>query len=172
MKTTHRITLTDDYIAEAQRLAIAQNNVLKWLYQSWWIQWVARIILVGFITYSLLNHMPSSAAMFGFFLVFSLFGEWFGRRGLAKARRNVRAKGTTTTISMSEAGIDMDGALGNSHLKWAAMLTPVILDNGVLIKTSRTAIIWLPDQTLVEGSPSDVRCLLSENVDKTPDKRT
>jgi hypothetical protein len=82
--------------------------------------------MVGFIIYFLLCHLESSAALFGAFLAISLWGEWFGRRNLAKARKNVRAKGSTSVVSMNEQGVDTDGAFGNSHLKWPAMLRPAI----------------------------------------------
>jgi hypothetical protein len=166
VKTTHQIVLTEEYIAEAQRLSIAQHKTLKWMYQTWWVQWVARVVMGGFIIYSLLNHMDSVAALFGVFLAISFWGEWLGRRNLAKARKNVRAKGSTSVVSMNEQGVDIDGALGNSHLKWPAMLKPVIYPQGVLIKFSRLSGLWLPDQALVEGSPADVRQLLAENVEK------
>jgi hypothetical protein len=133
MKTTHTIILTEDYIAEAQRLSIAQNKTLKWMYQSWWLQWLARAFMVGFIIYALMNHMESSAALFGVFLAISFYGEWFGKRSLARARSKVRAKGTTTVVCMNEQGVDLDGALGNSHLKWLAMLQPAIYPHGVLL---------------------------------------
>ena len=133
----------------------------------WWVQWVARIIIVGFIIYSLMNHIVSTAALFGVFLAISFLGEWFGRRNLAKARDNVRAKGSTTVVSMSEQGVDIDGALGNSHLKWPAMLQPTIYPQGVLMRLSRLSAMWLPDETLIEGSPADVRQLLARNIDKS-----
>ncbi len=167
MKTTHRIILTEDYIAEAQRLSIAQNRTLKFMYQTRWVQWVARAGMVGFIIYSLMNHLESTAALFGLFLAISFWAEWFGRRALAKARKNVRAKGSTTVVSMNEQGVDIDGALGNSHLKWPAMLQPAIYSQGVLIKVSRLVAFWLPDHALTEGSPADVRQLLAENVEKS-----
>jgi hypothetical protein len=167
VKTTHQIILTEEYIAEAQRFSIAQNMALKWMYQMWWVQWVARIIIVGFIIYSLMNHIVSTAALFGVFLAISFLGEWFGRRNLAKARDNVRAKGSTTVVSMSEQGVDIDGALGNSHLKWPAMLQPTIYPQGVLMRLSRLSAMWLPDETLIEGSPADVRQLLARNIDKS-----
>jgi len=88
---------------------------------------------------------------------------------LAKARKKVRAKGTITTVSMNEQGVDMEGVNGNSHLKWSAMLQPTIYADGVLIKFSRSAMVWLPDQALIEGSPADVRSLLAENVKDSSD---
>lgn len=165
MKTTHEILLTDEYIAEAQRLAIAQNIVLKLMHQTWWFFWVPRFIVIGaaIVFWSL-----GDSNFFLFFLALlfclSFLGPFLSRRNLAKARKQVRAKGTTTTVSMDSAGIDMQGALGNSHLKWAAMLNPAIYPNGVLIKFSRLSMVWLPDQNLSEGSPADVRQLLAENV--------
>jgi hypothetical protein len=167
VKTTHHLVLSEEYIAEAQRLSIAQHKTLKFMYQMRWVQWLARAVMVGFIIFSLLNHMYSVATMFVAFLAISFWGEWFGRRNLAKSRRNVRAKGSTSVVSMNEQGVDIDGALGNSHLKWPAMLQPVIYPQGVLIKFSRLSGVWLPDQALIEGSPADVRQLLAENVEKS-----
>jgi hypothetical protein len=111
-----------------------------------------------------LINMGSTAALLGVFLVVSFTGEWFGRWNLAKARKKVRTKGTTSMVTMNDQGIDMEGANGNSHLKWSAMLQPAIYPDGVLIKFSRFAVVWLPDQALIDGSPADVRRLLSENV--------
>jgi hypothetical protein len=34
MKTMHQILSTDEYVAEAQRLAIAQNKALKFFYRG------------------------------------------------------------------------------------------------------------------------------------------
>jgi hypothetical protein len=165
MKTTHQIVSTDDYIAEAQRLAIAQNKTLKFFYQTWWAWWLPRVGIVGFIIYFLVNHFDwSLTAEFGGFLVLSFLGEWLGRRGLAKARNRTRFKGSSTTVSMDENGVDIVGPVSNSHSKWAGLLKAVVHPNGVLIQVSRIAWIWLPDQALVEGSPEDVRKLLAENV--------
>jgi hypothetical protein len=164
MRTTHTIILSDEYIAEAQRLSISQNKTLKWMYQSWWLQWLARAFMVAFIIYALMNHMESLAVLFGVFLAISFLGEWLGKRGLAKARNNVRAKGTTTVVSINEQGVDLNGALGNSHLKWLAMLQPAVYPQGVLLRYSRFSALWLPDKALTEGSAADVRRLLAENI--------
>jgi hypothetical protein len=111
-----------------------------------------------------LINLGSTVALLGVILVLSFTGEWLGRRNLAKARNRVRGKGTTTTVSMDDKEIAIENANGNSHLKWSAMLQPVIYADGVLIKFSRLAMVWLPDQALIEGSPADVRKLLAENV--------
>jgi hypothetical protein len=44
------------------------------------------------------------------------------------------------------------------------MLQPAIYPDGVVIKFSRFAMVGRPDQALIDGSPADVRQLLSENV--------
>jgi hypothetical protein len=36
--------------------------------------------------------------------------------------------------------------------------------NGVMVRFSRIATIWLPDQALVEGTATDVRRLLAEHI--------
>jgi hypothetical protein len=166
MKTTHRIVLTDEHIAETQRLSIAQNKTLKLMYQSWWARWLPRVALVGFIVYfAVIDFDWSSIGMFGGFLVLSFLGEWWGRRGLAKARNRVRFKGSTTTVSMDENGVDVVGEAGNTHDKWSGLLPPIVYPNGVMVRFSRLAGIWLPDSELVEGSADDVRRLLSRGSD-------
>jgi hypothetical protein len=169
MKTTHQILLTDEYIAQAQRLAISQNTVSRLMHQTWWFFWLQRLIFLGAAIFSW-SFGDSNFFLFFLALMFclSFLSPFLSRRNLAKARRQFRAKGTTTTVSMDAAGIDMQGALGNSHLKWAAILKPAIYPNGVLIKLSRISMVWLPDQNLSEGSPADVRQLLAENVSVAP----
>jgi hypothetical protein len=169
MKTTHKIVLTDEFIAEAQRIAIAQNTVLRLMYQTWWIRWIPRFIFAGAaIAFWILNS-PLFALFLALMFGLSFLGQYLVRRNLAKARREFRAKGTTTTVSMDENGIDTLGAFGNSHLKWVAVLKPTIYSNGVLIKLSRLSMLWLPDQSLIEGTPAEVRQLLADSVkDATP----
>jgi hypothetical protein len=164
MKTTHRFVMTDDYIANAQRMAISQNKTLKFLYQTWWAWWLPRVVIVPSMIVLYLMNLGSTVALFGVILVLSFTGEWLGRRNLAKARNRVRGKGTTTTLSMDDQEIAIENANGNSHLNWSAMLQPAIYADGVLIKFSRLAMVWLPDQALIEGSAADVRKLLAENV--------
>jgi hypothetical protein len=172
VKTTHQIVLTDEYIAEAQHLSIAQNKTLKFMYQTWWAWWLPRIAMVGFIIYFLVNSFDwSLIAMFGAFLGLSFLGEWVGQRSLAKERKKTRFKGSTTTVSMDENGVDVVGESGNSHAKWSSILPPVAQPNGVMVKFSRFIVIWLPDRALVEGSPDDVRKLLAENVKGSETKR-
>jgi hypothetical protein len=169
MKTTHRIVLTDEYIAEAQRLTIAQNKTLKFMYQTWWARWLPRVVIVAAIIYFVVASFDWGAiALFGGFLALSFLGEWWGRCGLAKARNRVRFKGSTTTISMDENGVDVVGEAGNTHGKWSGLLPPVVYPNGVMVRFSRLAAIWLPDSALVEGSAEDVRRLLAENVKEPP----
>jgi hypothetical protein len=172
VKTTHQIVLTDEYIAEAQRLSIAQNKTLKFLYQTWWSWWLPRVGMLGLIAYLITNGFDwSITAWIVGFLILSFVGEWVGRRSLAKARKKIRFKGSTTTVSMDENGVDAVGEAGNSHAKWSGILRPVVHPNGVMVKFSRFAVIWLPDRALVEGSPDDVRKLLAENVKESETKR-
>jgi len=164
VQTTHQILLSGEYIAESQRMAIAQNRALRFLYQTWWAWWVPRFGMAAFIVFLLVERLQSPAVLMGVFLVLSFVGEVFGRRGLAKARARVRMKGTTTTVSINEEGIDVAGAHGNSHTKWSAMLAPAVYPNGVVLKFNRMATLWLPDSALTGGTPDDVRQLLKENI--------
>lgn len=165
MQTTHQILISDDYIAESQRLSIAQNRTLRLLYQTWWMRWVPRLGLLAMIIFCLFWSLTSAAWVLSAFVVLSFAGEFYGRRSLAKARGRVRAKGTTTTVTITTEGVDIVGAHGNSHLKWTALLPPAIYPNGVLLKLSRISTLWLPDSALVQGSVGDVRHLLATNIE-------
>ncbi len=164
MKTVHRIVLTDEYIEEAQRLTIAQNRTLRFMYQTWWVWWLPRVATAGFIVFLLIAGLALDAMVLGAFLLLTFFGEFYLRRTLAKARNRTRAKGSTTTVTIDENGIDVVGALGSSHLKWAALLSPALTPDGVLLRASRLGGTWLPDKALVEGSATDVRRLLAANL--------
>src|SRR5271168_1932557 len=155
MKTTHQIVLNDEYIAESQHLAIAQNTTLRLMHQTWWLLWLARLILLaaGLVDYFVSGDWVFPALFCGGIVAMSFIGQYMFRRNLANARKNLRAKDTTTTVSMDVSGIDMLGAFGNSHTQWIAILKPVIYPVGVLIKFSRFSMLWLPDQSLTQGTP-------------------
>jgi hypothetical protein len=120
MKTTHEILLNDDYIAESQRLGIAQITALRLMHQTWWVLRIPRVVIAATIFYFLLNDSVWTAVFCGAVLAGSFLGQYLFQRSLAKGRRNFRAKGTTCTVSMDENGIHLLRAFGNSHLKWVA----------------------------------------------------
>jgi hypothetical protein len=120
--------------------------------------------MIGFIVYFVVERFEwYLIAEFGGFLALSFFGEWWGHRKLATARKRSRSD-EPLTVSMDENGFDIVGTMGNSHSNWLKIPMPVIRDNGVLLKLSRLSGIRLPDHALIEGSAEDVRKLLAENV--------
>src|SRR6185312_1870193 len=161
-KTVHQLLLTDEYAAEAQRIVIAENRTLRLVQQTWWVRWGFRIMVVGGAGFCLYVGLRSEAALFAGLLLLSLAAEYMGRRSNARIRRLGRAKGTTTTVSMDEDGIDIVGALSSSHLKWEGLrYQPAIRSDGVLLKIAKARGVWLSDRTLTEGTPSNVRQLIS-----------
>jgi hypothetical protein len=100
MRITHQIVLNDEYIAESQRLGIAQITALRLMYQTWWFLWIPRVVIAGTIIYFLLNDSAWTAVFCGVVLTGSFFGQYVFQRNLAKARRKFRAKGTTSTVSL------------------------------------------------------------------------
>lgn len=170
MKTVHRNILDDEYIADAQRLTIAQNWMLRFMYQTWWTWWLPRIAFLGGMAFLVHIGAMRDAVIVGLFLLLTIFGEVHSRWTLARRRRRFRSKGTTTTVTMDDDGIRSVGALGESNLKWKAVLKAAILPHGVLFQLTRMSWVWLPDRTLVEGTPGDVRQLLDLHV-KTDDHR-
>lgn len=164
MKTVHRIVLSDDYIAQAQRLTIAQDKRLRLMYQTWWVWWLPRVVLLATIGFLLAEKLTLDATLPAVFLLLSFFGEFSARRTLAAARERSSVRGSTTTVAMTENGIDTIAYHGNTHLNWESVLPPRIRPDGVIVQLSRLSSMWLPDIALVEGSPAQVRQLLAENV--------
>ena len=164
MKTTHRIVHTDEYVAEAMRVSIAQSRRLKFLYQTWWSWWLPRVAIVGLVIYLVVNNFDWSipAWLIGFLIIHAV-GEWLSRRRLAKIRKRLRSD-DAITVSLDENGVDVVSKNSHSHSTWPAWSVPVVYPNGVLMKMSRLSGIWLPDNALIEGLPADVRTLLAENV--------
>ena len=120
--------------------------------------------IVGLIIYLVVNNFDwSIPAWLIALLVIHALGEWLGRRRLAKLRKKLRSD-EPITVAMDENGVDVVDKNGNSHSKWTGIPMPVIYPHGVLLKFSRLSGIWLPDQALIEGSATDVRKLLTENV--------
>ena len=136
------------------------------MHQTWWLLWLARLILLaaGSVDYFVSSDWVFPALFCGGIVAMSFIGQYMFRRNLAKSRRQFRAKNTTTTVSIDANGIALAGANGSSQLKWSAVLKPVIYPNGVLIKFSRFSMLWLPDQSLTQGTPAEVRQLLTDNV--------
>lgn len=162
MKTVHQLLLTDAYVAEAQRIIIAENRILRLVHQTWWVRWSFRIMMVGGAGFCLYIGVRSVGALCAALLVLGFVTEYTDRRSNARARRLGPAKGTTTTVSMDESGIGIVGALLTSHLKWEALrYRPAVRPDGVLLKLAKTSGVWLPDRALTEGTPSDVRQLLA-----------
>ena len=169
--TTHQIVMTDEYIAEALRMAIAQNTGLRLMHQTWWFLWIPRFCFLGAgIAFWLSSDSYSIPVFCALMFGLSFLSQFLLRRNLINTRRQFRAKGTTTTVSLDANGIDALGAFGNSHLKWVAVVNVAIYSNGVLLKFSRLSMLWLPDQYLLEGTPAEVRQLLADNV-KVPIRR-
>ena len=166
MQITHQVVLTEEYLEEVQRIAIAQNAMLRFLYQSPWAWWPARVGLVAFMIFLMVNHVLSFelAVLFGSVLVATFIGEFLGRRNLARARQRNPLKGSQISFSMNEQGLDTVGPNSNAHVEWPGFSRVIIYANGVLLKMQSRALIWLPDQSLTAGTPADVRQLLANHI--------
>lgn len=169
-KTVHRIVWNDAYIAAAQRLIIAQNWSMRLMYQTWWVWWIPRVLLVAVFGWLFVAGVNVGLTVYGYligFLFLHAFGEYWARRSLARARARYRNRGSRTTVTMRDEGIDMVGALSSSQLKWNAPRSISVKPDGVLLMMSNLTGVWLPDAALAEGTPNDVRQLIAENRGRT-----
>jgi YcxB-like protein len=165
-KTVHRIAWDDAYLAAAQRAMIAQNWFFRHIYLTWWTWWLPRVGIVGIVGWLAETGVKFDWSFYAFiagFLLLTFFGEYWGRRSLARARARNRSRGSTTMVTMSDEGIEIVGALGSSRLKWKAPRSISVKPDGVLLMHSNLSGLWLPDSALAEGTRDDVRQLVSVN---------
>ena len=128
MKTTHQFVMTDEYIAKAQHVTIAQNKALKFLYQTPWARWLPRAVIVAMMIFLyLINLCIHCSGAVGRHLAILV------RRGVVrsmefgqKRARESALEAVPSPLRWMIKGIDIEGANGNSQLKWSAMLQPAI----------------------------------------------
>jgi hypothetical protein len=65
---------------------------------------------------------------------------------------------------MDETGVDSVTPVSNAHLQWAGVPSAIIYAEGVLLRMQTRTYLWLPDVSLIQGSPGDVRGLLANQV--------
>ncbi len=164
MKTVHEIKLTDEYIAEAQRIAIRHNRSLRLLYGSGWLWWMPRGVLLVGIAFLLFERLTSVIWIPAAFLLASIFGELSVRTSLARARERTKGRGSTTIVSLDDDAVQVIGMFSDSQIQWEGLSPPVILPDGVLMRFSRASGLWLPDRALIEGSAAEVRQLMTTHI--------
>jgi hypothetical protein len=162
MKTLHRIEFAEGHLQEAQRLAISQNPMLKFMFLNAWGIWAPVLALViALLAFYLLHELSLMVGLlFGLAIIFAFIGRFLCDRGLANARRQNPMNGAVVTYSMSEAGLDIVTPVNRSHLEWSAFSGAIDYPQGVLLKIGTRAYMWLPDRALVEGAPADFRQLV------------
>ncbi|HEX4240006.1 MAG TPA: hypothetical protein VHZ53_01245 [Steroidobacteraceae bacterium] len=166
MKVAYSVPVTDEYLKDVQRLVLAQNTGLRLIYQTWWFMWPPRIVSAGFIVWMCLSDAPSFSivALFGAVLIFTFIQPMLSRRALAKARNRNPIKGSTVTFSIDEQGVNTIGPNSNSLMQWSGLPSAIFYPQGVLLKVHARGVMWLPDESLVEGIPADARALVRQNV--------
>ena len=166
MKVVYGVVLTDEYLKDVQRLTFEQNTMLRLTYQTWWIMWPPRVIVAGFLAWMFVYDVVSwpVVAFFGSVLILTFVQPILSRRALAKARNRSPIKGSTVTFSVDEQGVTTVGPNSNSHMQWSGLPSAIFYPQGVLLKLQSRFYMWLPDKSLVEGSPADARALVRQSV--------
>jgi hypothetical protein len=162
--TLHKIVWDDTYIATSQRMLIETRSWSTRVLYRWWGWWIPRIVIVGILGWLIATGVKLDSMSYAYFvgaLILNFFGELWIHRSLVRARGRHRNRGSTTTVTMSEDGIDTIHALGDSHLKWKAPRSIRVKQDGILLMVSSLAGLWLPDAALTEGTPAEVRQLVA-----------
>jgi YcxB-like protein len=166
MKTTHPVVVDDDYLKEAQRLSISQITGLRLIYQTPWIWWGGRAIFVAAIIFMIDIDDAPGAILFALFLLLSFVAPRRQEKSLSKARERSPVKGALVEFSLDEQGFDSVAPNRDAHVKWPGVLRAILYPHGVLLELSPRNYSWLPDKSLTEGSPADVRQLLTDRLEE------
>lgn len=162
--TVHRIVWDDAYIAASQRMLIETRNWSTRILYKWWGWWIPRVLIAAYIVWLIASGAKVDSMSYAYFvgaLLLNVFGELWIYRSLVRARSRHRNRGSTTTVTLSEGGIDTVHPLGKSHLNWKATHSTKVEADGVLLMLSSHAGLWLPDAALAEGTPDQVRQLVA-----------
>jgi hypothetical protein len=166
METTHRVEVTEEYLKEAQRLVLSQNKTLRLMYLNRGLWWSALLVVLGAVIFLATMHALDSflGLFFGAAITMAASSQLLIPRSLAKARNRNPMKGSIVTVSMDETGVDSVTPVSNAHLQWAGVPSAIIYAEGVLLRMQTRTYLWLPDVSLIQGSPGDVRGLLANQV--------
>jgi hypothetical protein len=166
MKTTHRVVVDDDYLKETQRLSISQNTGLRLIYQTPWVWWGSRAIFVATVIFMIAVDDAPGAIVSALFLLFSFVAPRRQEKSLSKARERSPVKGALVEFSLDEEGFNSVAPNRNAHVKWPGVLRAILYPHGVLLELSPRNYSWLPDKSLIEGSPGEVRQLLTDRLEE------
>ena len=169
LKTTHRITVTAEYLRDAHERAIQQKLIWRMFFSSGLFRWLPCVLGAAFTVYLILAGEGLSAVLFGSFTAALIVLPLLNTRFSAAARARNALIGTVNTFTMGEGGLQATGPTSESRIQWAGIVRAVTTPQGALLTLQTGRFLWLPDASLTEGSPQDVRQLLSQHVkDCTP----
>jgi len=166
MRTTHRVVADDDYLKEAQRISISQVAALRLIYQTPLIWWSCRAILVAAIIFMIEIDYARGAILPALFVLWSSIAPRTQEKSLSKARERSPVKGALVVFSLNEEGFESAAPNRTSQVKWAGVSRAILYPHGVLLELSPRNHSWLPDKSLTEGSPADLRQWLTDHREK------
>jgi hypothetical protein len=165
MKTTHRILLDEQYDKFTESLAVANSPFYSRLAVNPWFRWPVRGVLFAGVTYFLFRHNWTAAALAGVILATSLRQvAAANRKRKERVRDRITADDTVATYALDDIGLEFASKRSTVNLQWPDVIAAILYPQGVLLKLTETGFMWLPDQSLTEGSPADVRHLVEQHV--------
>ncbi len=166
MRTTHRVVADDEYLKEVQRLSISQNRALRLIYLTPWVWWGSSAIYLAAVIFMIAIDFAGGAIPFALFLLLSLYMPRRQEKSLNKARERSPVKGGLIVFSLDDEGFESAAPNRNLQVKWPGVLRAIFYPHGVLLELSPRNYSWLADRSLTEGSPADVRQLLTDHLDR------
>lgn len=160
---TYRITVTEAYLKKAQTNWLAHDPKLRFvsLMLNDKVVWGSRIVIIGAGLFLTLYAGPNFVVIAMFSLV--LLGSFVGTYRMKKARSRAARKNAVLSVSMSEDGVSTASQHSNANFQWAAFTRAVAYPEG-LVLVREVAGVWLPDQSLIEGTPQGARDMASKKV--------
>ena len=166
MKAKHRVLVDDDYLKVLQQHSLSQFTVSRLLYQTPWFFWSSNVLLVAPVVFLIAFKYWLAALVFAVFPLMSLSVRYGRRNSLRKARERSQSNGEIVEFTLDEHGFDVIAPNRNAHVEWPGILRAILYRDGVLLEQSPRSYSWLPDKSLTEGSPAELRQLLTDRLVK------
>ncbi|RCS31319.1 hypothetical protein DEO45_01165 [Rhodanobacter denitrificans] len=108
--------------------------------------------------------MASRAVLFVMILgLVAAVGVWATKQSLMMKFRRKPGFGAAVAVSISDAGVEVDGNQSWSKLEWSTYPAAVRFNDGILLKRPRS-IRWLPDSAIVDGSAAEATELVASKT--------
>jgi len=159
----YTLRFSDDY-------AIASLAKYHARAKSRWLRWPLRIVCaIGLLALAALTVAIKAYAVTIVPLTFLALLAAGPRIDYAIVKRRYRKHtqyGTEARVDLSRDGLRFTSPDFASEIKWSAFLSAVQFSDGILLYRAPWDYVWLPDASITDGGPNDVRAIARSAISK------